>query len=175
MSTEKKRVKELNQSIQNQFVDMCGGSKNSRALSNLLKSGRCRVNAQDSKGNTPLTTAVLRDNGLIRDFLLAYEGINPNAPDKFNWDKHNYGVDKCVQFKEFKQVHPPLPNNKCLTDRLQQEKNNKPKYYDFHGSQNPCVDYPSQRLFYNFTKRSTVPNFHNLHNIDPVYRMKHSR
>ena len=83
MSTEKKRVKELNQSIQNQFVDMCGGSKNSRALSNLLKSGRCRVNAQDSKGNTPLTTAVLRDNGLIRDFLLAYEGINPNAPDKF--------------------------------------------------------------------------------------------
>jgi hypothetical protein len=97
------------------------------------------------------------------------DATNPNAPDKFNWEQHDYYIDKCARFEEFKQCPTPKAPNDYLALKMQIEKNNLPRYYEFHQSDS-CTVYPCQRLFYNFTKRKTIPNFHNLQSIDAVQR-----
>lgn len=96
------------------------------------------------------------------------DATNPNSPDKFNWDKHVYPVDKCANFKPFNNAQTPVPKKDYLIDRLNLEKNNVPNYYQFQ-QHDMCNNYPPQRLFYNFTKRKTMPNFHNLQSTDPIY------
>lgn len=100
------------------------------------------------------------------------DATNPNHPDKFNWDSHKYTVDKCVKFSEFNKppsANPPRAPNQYIAQRAEIEKNNLPRYYQFHEN-SMCENYPCQKLFYNLTKRSTIPNFHNMMNIDPVYK-----
>lgn len=96
------------------------------------------------------------------------DATNPNAPDKFNWDKHNYQSDGCANFGSFNVAQTPTPKRDYLVDRLNLERNNLPRYYQFQQA-DMCNNYPPQRLFYNFTKRKTMPNFHNLQSTDPVY------
>jgi hypothetical protein len=46
----------------------------------------------------------------------------------------------------------------------------KHNYYKFGDDNNAyCAKFPPQRLFHNSTKRSTLPNFHNLTDIGPEY------
>lgn len=93
---------------------------------------------------------------------------NPNDRDRFNWCDHVYLIDKCVNFEEFKKCPQPISGPSKIRDELLAKKNNLPNYYTFHPS-NSCVQYPCQRLFNNFTKRSTLPNFHNTESINPQY------
>lgn len=99
------------------------------------------------------------------------DATNPNHPDKFNWETHKYMIDTGIKFGEFKQCPPPKPANKCIAFKAEMQQDNLPKYYQFHDN-NRCESYPCQRLFYNFTKRSTIPNFHNMANIDPIYNQQ---
>jgi hypothetical protein len=55
---------------------------------------------------------------------------------------------------------------------IQTLNNNKTKhdYYKFGDDLGAkCASFPPQRLFYNSTKRSTLPNFHNLTDIGPEF------
>ncbi len=99
---------------------------------------------------------------------LEIDSTNPNSPDKFNWGKHTYSADSCNKFGSFDPAATPRPERNYLADRVNVEKNNVPQYYNFQQS-DMCHNYPPQRLFYNFTKRKTMPNFHNLNSTDPVH------
>lgn len=74
----------------------------------------------------------------------------------------------------------PVSNDKlsgdaqCLLNYKMSIAGNIPQHYMFNGdiynqSKKYNVGYPQQRLFNNFTKRSTLPNFHNTFDINPRY------
>lgn len=82
--------------------------------------------------------------------------------------------------KYFEKVETPHANNLVLqtTPRnnivIQALNNNETKhdYYKFgDDTGSRCARFPPQRLFYNSTKRSTLPNLHNLIDIGPEFLM----
>lgn len=93
---------------------------------------------------------------------------NPNDRDRFDWDKHKIDTLKCLKkdtFDRCTDVEPALCNSR---DELLARLDNMPEYYQFHDT-SKCGDYPCQRLFNNFTRRSTLPNFQNVYDINPKF------
>ena len=84
----------------------------------------------------------------------------------------------CINsFNSFNQVNTlsSVPDSaKPLLHYKQKQSGNLPNYYKFNGdiynhNQKYKQEYPVQRIFNNFTKRSTLPNFHNTFDINPKY------
>lgn len=82
-------------------------------------------------------------------------------------------------FGSFNQVDTlsSLPDSaKTLLKYKHKNTNHMPKHYKFNGdmvdnNKKYRRDFPAQRIFNNFTKRSTLPNFHNTFDINPNYLM----
>ena len=78
-------------------------------------------------------------------------------------------------FGSFNQVDTlsSLPDSaKTLLKYKHKNTNHMPKHYKFNGdmvdnNKKYHQDFPAQRIFNNFTKRSTLPNFHNTFDINP--------
>lgn len=102
---------------------------------------------------------------------------NPNDRNRYNWCDHNYKVEKCANFQTFMKCNTPdVPsdynygkNYLNVREQILKKQDNLPDYYKFGNSDPNCNNYPCQRLFNNFTRRSTIPNFHNTTNINPKY------
>jgi hypothetical protein len=94
---------------------------------------------------------------------------NPNDRNRFNWKKHKINGPNCLnKFGSFKECATPAPSPSSVRESLLQKTDNLPVYYNFNDDKY-CADYPCQRVFNNFTKRSTIPNFHNLTDINPMF------
>ena len=94
---------------------------------------------------------------------------NPNDRNRFNWKKHKVNGPNCLkEMKTFEKCPTPEPKHSSVRDSLLQKTDNLPMYYKFN-TDKYCADYPCQRVFNNFTKRSTIPNFHNLTDINPMF------
>lgn len=94
---------------------------------------------------------------------------NPNDRDRFNWSKHlvnNINCNKPVN--TFDRCYDVVPMESPVTYSLLDRQTNPPDYYSFN-QDSDCNNYPCQKAFYNFTRRSTLPNFHNVNDINPKY------
>ena len=80
-----------------------------------------------------------------------------------NYDKkRQYKQEKCLDASERQQFNVcASPSNRNTVDK-------EPVHYSFNNTEY-CGDWPCQRLFNNQTKRSTLTNPHNTHNINPCY------
>lgn len=86
--------------------------------------------------------------------------------------------NKCSSFKEFNKVDNassiPYSAKTLINYKYGTLEGNSPHHYKFNGDihkqhKKLTQDYPVQRIFNNFTKRSTLPNFHNTFDINPKY------
>lgn len=101
---------------------------------------------------------------------------NPNDRNRFDWQKHQVNGPNCLkpgQMETFKKCATPAPAACNIRDQLLSKTENMPVYYKFNDDKY-CADYPCQRSFYNFTRRSTIPNFHNLTDVNPKYLSQQS-
>jgi hypothetical protein len=99
---------------------------------------------------------------------------NPNDRNRFDWKKHKINGPNCLkQFGSFKECPTPSPSPSNVRESLLQKTDNLPVYYDFNNAKY-CADYPCQRAFNNFTRRSTIPNFHNLTDVNPKFLSQQS-
>lgn len=98
---------------------------------------------------------------------------------RYNFNNNSFQQPSCLikgDRKTFEKVNTPnpkdivfqsTPRNQMLMCALKTNET-KHDYYHFGDDSGRCK-WPAQRLFHNITKRSMLPNFHNLTDISPCY------
>jgi len=126
--------------------------------------GKFPADAEAAASKVPLNAAGDCQNG------------NPNDRNRFDWKKQKLNGPNCFKpgdMETFKKCATPAPMPCNIRDQLLNKTDNMPVYYNFNDTKY-CADYPCQRAFYNFTRRSTIPNFHNLTDVNPKYLSQRS-
>lgn len=109
-------------------------------------------------------------------------GCESDIHQRYDFSHNKFTGKTCIvkgDRKYFPKVSSPpakdivfqsTPRNKTFMSALNSNEL-KHDYYKFgeEAGNNPCTNFPPQRLFHNCTKRSTLPNFHNMVDISPKY------
>jgi hypothetical protein len=108
-------------------------------------------NRKNEPSHAKLETSSLycHQNILVKDYTL----------NKENYQKDSNKPRQCGSFDSFRV---------CPNDSSSNNDTNQPVYYEF-SNDSYCSNYPCQRLFNNITRRKTLTNLHNRHNINPKY------
>ena len=106
-------------------------------------------------------------------------GCESDVRKRYNFSHNKFQGPSCITHKDwrfFPKVATPTakdlvfqstPRNQPVIQALNSNEV-KHDYYHFGDDSGRCK-FPAQRLFHNTTKRSTLPNFHNLTDIGPEY------